>query len=61
MDDILKKRLTIEILNTKNLKNLDFDYVYSKLKKFILTYGDIFKKLHLYAQKKGFEGIDRKN
>jgi 16S rRNA (guanine(1405)-N(7))-methyltransferase len=55
----LKKILTDEILNTKNLKSLDYDYVYSKLEKFILTYGDIFKKLRLHVEKKGLYGIEK--
>jgi hypothetical protein len=59
MRDDLRKILMLEIRNTKNLKNLDLKYVEQKLDKFILTYGDVYKKLRMLAEKKGLSGIDK--
>lgn len=56
----LKSLLTNEIKNTKSLDTLDFDYVNSKLNKFILTYGDVFKKLKKQVEKKNtLENIEK--
>lgn len=55
LNDILVK----EIINTKSLENLDLDYVSSKLEKFILTYGDVYKKLRVFADKNGVTAIKK--
>lgn len=55
----LKELLVKEILDTKILRGLDKNYVSSKLDKFILTYGDVFKKLRLQVEKKGTIGIEK--
>jgi len=59
MQDDIKQILTLEIKNTKSLKTLDENYVRQKLEKFILTYGDIFKKLNKQIDKKGINNIQK--
>jgi len=59
MQDDIKQILTIEIKNTKSLKTLDEKYVRQKLEKFILTYGDVFKKLKKQIEKKGQDNIEK--
>ena len=59
MQDEIKQILTLEIKNTKSLKTLDEKYVREKLEKFILTYGDVFKKLRKQVEKKGLNNIEK--
>jgi hypothetical protein len=59
MIEELKQLLTSQIKNTRNLKSLDEKYIKEKLEKYILTYGQSFKKLKLYASKKGLNNIEK--
>lgn len=45
MDKILNKKIVEEVLNTKNLKSLNFDFVLLKLEKFFLTNANVYKSL----------------
>ena len=55
----LKQLLNKNIKNTRNLKSLDEDYINSRLEKYILTYGNIFKQLKQQLEKKGLENIEK--
>ena len=59
MSDDLKKVLARNIKDTRSLRNLDLVYVEEKLDKFVLTYGDVFKKLRVYVEKKGLDGVEK--
>lgn len=59
MIEELKILLAKEIKNTKTLNSLDDIYIRNKLEKFILTNGDIFKKLRVHIEKKGLENIEK--
>ena len=59
MEEKLKNILAEEIKNTKTLNSLNQDYIKNKLEKYLLTYGQDFKKLKIIASKKGLDKIEK--
>lgn len=59
MNDKLNNILAIEIQNGKNTQNLPIEYIKNKLKKYLLTNGQIYKKLKQHVEKKGLDNIEK--